>query len=47
MSRVIKDLTPKLREIEAEDLADPRPWYEKDWPYMRHEQRIKIISASG
>ena len=43
--KIIEDLTPKLRELEAKDIADPRPWYEKHWPYMRHCQRVKVISA--
>jgi len=40
MFRVIKDLTPS-----TQDLADPRPWYEKHWPYKERGHKIKIISA--
>lgn len=36
-----------LNLLRQKERADPRPWYEKGWPYMRHSQKVKIISAHG
>jgi len=45
--KVVKDLTPMLREMEAKEDSNRRPWYEKHWPFMDHGQRIEVISAFG
>ena len=43
--KVVRDLTPLLKRATERDRRDPRPWYQKSWPYLRKNQHVKIIPS--